>query len=202
MLKRSSGARQKACVKKHGGREGPAELRSFLLRIMCDVVFCASHAPVQVSRSQKIFTSLLSRLQPPCCSTFLVAPGSRENTWHSFIFIYVYHLSYIMTQERSLYVLRSKHLVLSCRPCHFASGFVCRDRSRRPRESEWQKNKLHFYGSPKIGLGDTSLPLKYERSWSKFSPLASCYDSKSAETNSLHKSILYGLYDKAFKLDD
>ena len=84
-----------------------------------------------------------------------------------------------MTQERSLYVLRLKeHLVLSCRPCHFASGFVCWDRSRRPKESKWRKKKLHFYGSPKVSLGDISFPLKYERSRSKFSPLASCYDSR------------------------
>ena len=40
------------------GEKVPAKLRSFLLRILCDVWFCASHAPVQVSKNlhQSSFT--------------------------------------------------------------------------------------------------------------------------------------------------
>ena len=136
VLKRSSGARQKACVKNMVGEKVPAELRSFLLRILCDVGFCASHAPVQVSKNlhQSSFTPPATLLLHFPCGAW----WKRKYLTFKYFHICVSRISYIRTQERSgsLYVLRSKHLVLSCRPCHFASGFVCRDRCRGPRESE------------------------------------------------------------------
>ena len=94
------------------GEKVPATLRSFLLRILCDVGFCASHAPVQVSKNlhQSSFTPPATLLLHFPCGAW----GKRKYLTHLYLHICVTRISYIMTQERSLYVLCTGQSTLYC----------------------------------------------------------------------------------------